>query len=215
MCLHSQVQGFGGHQAYQPVLQEQIAASGLDYLALGHVHAYSGLRRAGETWYAYPGTLVGRGFDELGEKGYLSGTVGKGVADLTFVPSAVGTFDLLEIDITGVETMLDVLARVRGRLAGADPETLLKLVLTGYRPSHLLIHTAAIRQEAGLAFVKIVDKSRPALDYEQLAKENTLTGLYLRQVMGHAEADETLRERAISLGLAALAGEELSEIEDQ
>lgn len=215
MCLHSQVQGFGGHQMYQPVLLEQIASSGLDYLALGHVHTYSGLRRAGNTWYAYPGTLVGRGFDEIGEKGYLSGTVGKGKAELDFIPSPVGRFDVLEIDITGVGSMMDVLSRVRGRLAGADPELLLKLVLVGNRPSQLLLHTAAVREATGLSFVKVVDKTRLAPDYEQLMKENTLTGLYLRQVTGRLEADERLRERALSLGLAALAGEELTGVEDQ
>lgn len=215
MCLHSQVQGFGGHQVYQPVTLDQIAASGLDYLALGHVHTYSGLRKAGDTYYAYPGTLVGRGFDENGEKGYLTGTVGKGTAELSFVPSPVGRFDVLEIDITGAGSMLDVLSCVRGRLAGADPDLLLKLVLTGYRPSHLLLHTAAIRQAIPLSFVKVVDKTKLAPDYEKLIGENTLTGLYLRQVLGRDGIDEQLRDRALSLGLAALAGEELIGLDDQ
>ena len=79
----------------------------------------------------------------------------------------------------------------------------------------VLLHTAAVREAAGLAFVKVVDKTRLAPDYEQLMKENTLTGLYLRQVMGRLDADERLRERALSLGLAALAGEELTGVEDQ
>jgi hypothetical protein len=33
--------------------------------------------------------------------------------------------------------------------------------------------------------------------------------------MGRLDADERLRERALSLGLAALAGEELTGVEDQ
>lgn len=214
MCIHSQVQGFGGHQVYQPITLDQIAASGLDYLALGHVHTYSGLRQAGNTYYAYPGTLVGRGFDETGEKGYLVGQVGKGMVDLTFVSTPVGSFETLEVDISGAQSMMDVLSRVRGRLASADPELLLKLVLVGYRPTHLLLHLPAIRQEAGVAFVKVVDKTRLAPDHEQLLRENTLTGLYLRRVLQDSDVEESIRERAAGLGLAALAGEELTGFED-
>ncbi len=215
MCLHSQVQGFGGHKVYQPVTLEQIAASGLDYLALGHVHTCSGLLKAGHTYYAYPGTLVGRGFDETGEKGYLAGTVGKGSVSLDFIESQAGRFEMLEVDITGARTMLDVLSRVRGRLAGAAPDLLLKLVLTGSRPAELLLHIPAIRQEAAhLQFVKVVDRTRLQPDYERLLGENTLTGLYLRQILG-TDTEEDIRERALSLGLAALAGEELTGLEDQ
>ncbi len=69
MLLHADV---GGNMGYGPIGEEEIAASGLRYLALGHVHACSGLRRSGDTFWAYPGCLMGRGFDETGEKGYLT-----------------------------------------------------------------------------------------------------------------------------------------------
>ena len=67
-CLHGDTAPGSG---YGPISQEEIAASGLDYLALGHVHQHSGLQRAGRTAWAYPGCPEGRGFDETGEKGVL------------------------------------------------------------------------------------------------------------------------------------------------
>ena len=67
-CLHGDTAPGSG---YGPISQEEIAASGLDYLALGHVHQHSGLQRAGRTVWAYPGCPEGRGFDELGEMGLL------------------------------------------------------------------------------------------------------------------------------------------------
>ena len=67
---------------YRPIPLQQIAQSGLDYLALGHVHACSGVQLAGKTAYAYPGCPEGRGFDELGDKGFLAGEV-----DITDEPS--------------------------------------------------------------------------------------------------------------------------------
>ena len=51
-----------------PVTAAQIQGSGLDYLALGHIHK-AGLVRHGQTLCAWPGCPMGRGFDETGDKG--------------------------------------------------------------------------------------------------------------------------------------------------
>ena len=51
-----------------PVTAPQIGGSGLDYLALGHIHK-AGSVRHGKTLCAWPGCPMGRGFDETGDKG--------------------------------------------------------------------------------------------------------------------------------------------------
>ena len=61
-----------------PITAEQIQESGLDYLALGHIHQ-GGSLRWGDTLCAWPGCPMGRGFDELGPKGVLIVTVDGGV----------------------------------------------------------------------------------------------------------------------------------------
>ena len=100
-----------------PSREEDIAASGLDYLALGHVHQYSGLRRAGETFWAYPGCPEGRGFDELGEKGVLWLEVEKGRTEAEFVPLCRRRYQILSVDLTG---QADPAAAV---LAALPPQT--------------------------------------------------------------------------------------------
>ena len=55
---------------YCPVTAAQVRESGLDYLALGHIHT-AGSFRAGDTLCAWPGCPMGRGWDETGEKGAL------------------------------------------------------------------------------------------------------------------------------------------------
>ena len=53
---------------YCPVTASQVRDSGLDYLALGHIHK-QGAFRSGSTLCAWPGSPMGRGWDEIGEKG--------------------------------------------------------------------------------------------------------------------------------------------------
>ena len=56
----------GAEERYDPLRREEIAASGLDYLALGHVHKRTEPLTLGRTVCAWPGCPEGRGFDELG-----------------------------------------------------------------------------------------------------------------------------------------------------
>ena len=73
MVLHGELSA--AESRYAPITKAQIAGSGMDYLALGHTHQFGGVLREGKTAYAYAGCPEGRGFDELGEKGVLAGTV--------------------------------------------------------------------------------------------------------------------------------------------
>ena len=79
MVLHGNAAGAN----YAPITPAHIARSGLDYLALGHIHMGSGLQRSGSTFWAYPGCPEGRGFDETGDKGVLLIQLDDGQANAT------------------------------------------------------------------------------------------------------------------------------------
>ena len=67
-----------GGTDYNPIRISDIERSGLDYLALGHIHKASEVKRAGTTYYAYCGCPEGRGNDETGEKGVYAQELVKG-----------------------------------------------------------------------------------------------------------------------------------------
>lgn len=56
------------HSPYCPVTEAQLRQSGLDYVALGHIHQ-SSVFRAGETRCAMAGSPMGRSWEEDGVKG--------------------------------------------------------------------------------------------------------------------------------------------------
>ena len=56
MCIHGEVAAASN---YNPVTELDIAASGMDYIAMGHIHKESGLKKSGR--YTMRGPDVRRG----------------------------------------------------------------------------------------------------------------------------------------------------------
>ena len=99
LCLHGEV---GARDSkYDPITEEELAASGVDYAALGHIHKASGLKKAGDTWYAWPGCPEGRGFDETGEKTVSIVELGRRLHAATPVSVASRRYEMLRVDVTG------------------------------------------------------------------------------------------------------------------
>ncbi len=206
MVLHGDVDGRG---RYGPLAREDIARSGLTYLALGHVHACSGLQRAGETWWAYPGCPEGRGFDELGEKGVLVVEI-EDAANVSarFVPLAGRRYEILTVDVTKADSPEQALAAALPARAGGD---ICRIVLTGERGDTPPDLDGLERLAAPLYFaVTLRDHTRARRQLWERAEEESLTGLFLREMQtrleqaGENEEERALLEQAARFGLAAL-----------
>ena len=204
MVLHGEVDGSGD---YGTIARADIAASGLDYLALGHVHQYSGLNQEGQTCWAYPGCPEGRGFDELGEKGVLYLEVENGTVREEFVPLARRRYQILKVDLTGQS---DPLSAIRTALPVNTGEDIYRIILTGERPEGLNLSVLQRELEGGFYALTLRDKTRAARQVWARMEEDTLTGLFLREMSrlcGEDPENETL-QLAVRFGLAALEGGE-------
>lgn len=174
---------------YNPVTEADIAATGMNYIALGHVHAYSGIKKAGATCYAYSGTPEGGGFDECGDKGVIYGEVSKDGCALDFVPISKRRYHTVEVDVTDTSTLQGIIDKV---VSVADnKDDLYKIVLTGQRPEK--IPPNVIENEVGAFFVKTKDLTRSAYDLEKISADYTIGGLFAKNVlerMKNADDDE-------------------------
>lgn len=113
---------------YDPLRREEIAESGLAYLALGHIHKRTEALTLGRTICAWPGCPEGRGFDELGEKGFYAGVLeDSGAVSLTFVPFAGRKYEILEVNVTGQ----DPRAAIEAALPFDTSRDLYRIILTG------------------------------------------------------------------------------------
>lgn len=209
MVLHADVDS--PQSRYNPVTSAQLAQSGVDYAALGHVHAFGGVNRAGGTAWAYPGCPEGRGFDELGEKGVLRGTVDRSEVRMEFVPLCKRRYLVQPVDVTGRE---DLAAAVAQGMSGVTAEDICRVVLTGQRGLERLDLEGllpVVEQRCWQGELR--DRTTLRRDLWARREEDSLTGLFLRELAarldGCADGEErALLDRAARFGLAALEGGE-------
>ena len=196
---------------YRPISEAALAESGFDYTALGHVHACSGLRRAGNGFYAWPGCPMGRGFDEVGEKGVLFVEAAPGDVSAEFVPLGARRYEILRVDVSESE---DALSAVLSALPEDAERHIFRILLTGereYAPDLRALQETL----AGRCWqLQLRDETVLRRDIWEKAGEDTLQGLFLKKLREKYEnaAPEERRRimRAARWGIQAFEnGEEL------
>ncbi len=204
LVMHGNTLGEG----YNPVTTAQLAESGMDYVALGHVHKGSGLMRAGNTYYAYPGCPEGRGFDETGEKGILDLTVEKCAVSAEFVPVQERIYIEETVDISGCENYEEIMEAVQTVFRGE--RHIYRIMLKG--TTSFPFETAVIEEKLPAYSVTVRDETVPAIDIEKLQTEFSLKGLFVKYAMEERETTlPELFDAALKTGLAMIEKEERNE----
>ncbi len=217
MVLHGDIANKGTKNDYNPVTLEEIGLSGMDYIALGHRHSFSGINREKNTYYAYSGNPEGRGFDETGEKGIILGEVCKKFVDLKFVPISKRQYIIKEIDISKLDTYDEIIYNIENSISPLDREkNLYKFILKGEVDPEFVISKSVIEEKMKQYFyyAKVVDKTGVKIDYEALSKEFSLKGLFTKKMLQSIEnaEDETEKEKlkkALKVGIQSLCNKEL------
>jgi len=205
MVLHAELQPIS---PYCPITTQQIAQSGLDYLALGHIHTRM-IKKVGATTYAYPGCLMGRGFDECGQKGVLRAQVCKGNAQVEFFPIRSRKYEVLTVDVG--ENALNAILRVLPSDCAGD---CYRIFLCGEsEPVDLEMLQEAL--EHRFFSLSLRDRTLPKKELWSAIGEDTLRGYFLRDLKEkYDNADEAEQHniaQAARLVLALMDGREVAE----
>ena len=151
---------------YCPVTSEQVRQSGLDYLALGHIHKGESFR-VGKTLCAWPGCPMGRGYDEQGEKGVLLVTLDSPAAP-EFLPLNTPRFYDLEVSAGALSATLPP-------VGNGD---FYRITLTG--PSEPLDLAALAAEYSRFPNLVLRDRTVPPVDVWSSAGEDTFEGMYFK-----------------------------------
>ena len=183
---------------YCPVTAAQVRDSGLDYLALGHIHK-AGAFRAGATLCAWPGSPMGRGWDETGEKGVCIVSLGE-TAEIQAIPLDTVCFYEEKVDICG-----DAAAALEEILPPAGGRDFYRVTLTGQGT----VDTGALLERfSRFPNLELRDETEAPVDLWADAEEDSLRGVYFRLLKKAAEEDDTAR-LAAEISRRLLAGREV------
>lgn len=183
----------------------------IDYLALGHVHAYSegSIDQRGK--YAYSGSLEGRGFDETGERGFVLLDVEDRKVKTEFVKFSTREFYEHEYNIEGESDWYAVREEIIDTLTNKYPQqSILRLMLVGGRTTDFDIDkiNLELRLNEKFFFAKVYDKTEIKVNLEDYAADKSVRGEFVRAVCSSDLSDE-MKGKVIMCGLNALKGEEI------
>ena len=199
MIIHGDT-GVGGSD-YNPINRDDLIKCGMDYVALGHIHARTPLMRAGETAYAYPGCAEGRGFDETGEKGALLVTISDEGVTAEFIPLGGVRYEIITVDIGGKDAYEAIMAATDE----LSPNDCCRLILTG--ECETLPDLNALRKslEGRFRELQLRDETLMKRDVWAQKGQDTLSGVFLDKLYIMYEAAKSDKER-VKIELAAKYG---------
>ena len=215
VTLHGQEVETAGKKDAEVIPLREYKNKGIDYLALGHIHAPKLEKLDARGVYAYAGCLEGRGFDECGPRGFYLLTVTDDAIQAEFVPFAKRLMYELMVDASNALTSDDAVALTRkaSTKEGIAEKDMVKVILSGETDMNAEFDEGYIAKslEEDYYFIKVVDKTVPKVDYDSFALDISLKGEYVRSIKAAVQAGELDAEQAadmIRLGIRLLAGEE-------
>ena len=215
MVLHGDL-GNNETGEYNPLLFKEIEESKMDYIALGHIHKFSGIKRIGKTYYAYSGCPEGRGFDEEGDKGVILGDVSLGAVDLDFIKTNKREYFLKEIDISNCATKEEVIDKILNTISKESREkNLFKIILKGNIEESFKIDIDLIENliRDKFFYCKILNSTRMKIDIDEMSNEYSIKGIFcslIKDALESNEEDEEILDIAFRIGMESILDGEVN-----
>ncbi len=201
---------------HAPFTAAAASATRLRYLALGHYHTLKGINAPFGTRMFYPGSPEGHSFRETGALCFLEVSIEQDEVDVRPRPSSRYIYLERRLDCSEFSTSQEVIDAIRGVAQTEGNNLIARIRLVGACQSSWHAEFNAIRHavEPEFEFIDLVDELEPVEDYDQLAREETSLGAFVRQIGEEIDrsADERHRrmlQRSREVGIAAFRGHAL------
>ena len=187
--------------SYNPILESKINALKFDYVAIGHIHKTN---FDTNNKIIYPGSTISFGFDELGEHGMVIGEINNKDVKLNFVKLDERLFTKYKLNVENLSTKEELVEKINSLTL--DEKNMYEIVLVGNREFNINSREILklIEQPNVL---KVKDCTKIKYDIEEIAKENNLRGVFVREIIKKYETGiytEEQIEKSIEIGLEAM-----------
>ena len=210
VVLHGQVAGYKVVERAELISLPRLKEKNIDYLALGHIHEHSIGELDLRGKFAYSGCLDGRGFDEIGDKGFVLLDVNEHSIDYQFVPFSSRNFTVFEYNVDRVSDWLCAKAEILDYLKNnVSDKNLVKVVLKGQRKADFDIDVQGLSMRLNelFFFAKVYDKTQILIEESDYELDKSVRGEFVRAVW-ESDLDSELKSKILTCGLNALKGEE-------
>ena len=189
---------------YNPISRSLLEEKGFDYVALGHIHKLDYNTYENQK-IVYPGSTISLGFDELGTHGMIVGELNNGLK-LKFVLLDDEEFVKRKLSVDNMYSKEELIESINEM--NINSNEYVEIILTGRRNFEINIYELQKFLQNN-RIIKVKDETKISLDLEKIANENTLRGLFVKEMMERLEKETNseerdILERAIEIGLNAL-----------
>jgi len=182
---------------------------GIDYLALGHYHKYSSHKLDERGTAVYCGTPEGRGFDEAHPCGVVIAETGDKLC-YKFVETSKRKIREIEFNLSQITDHYSLECKLLSALKGYSDSDIIRVSLVGEKDLELNVEVSQLKRRLPDFFhLEIRDLSRLKINLEDYARDKSLKGEFIREVLTCCELTEEMKERILLCGLNALLGEEI------
>lgn len=192
--------------------KNEIAGSGLDYLALGHWHSFRDLSQ-GNTKAFYCGSPEPISMNQKGSGNVAMVTIyEKGNIKVEPIPVGTKRFDQIEIDVGSVKSINDMINTIEAK---SDPNLILQVTLSGLSNMNCIYSPKDIEEDLSKKFfyLRVLDRSHISPEEIRVEDfpEETVTGRFIRIMRQKIESasdeeEKWICEEALKLGFAILQG---------
>jgi exonuclease SbcD len=189
---------------------EEIKASGMDYLALGHWHRVYSCSEKPPAWYSGPPEWI----PDQTEKGEVLLVTLSDAHEVKVEHKKLGLRDYNEVEMDMSE--MQDLAKLKMRISeGANQNLMTRVTLKGLRDAEFIVNPEELETELEEKFfhLSVIDKSHPKSGEitgdEQRLIRNRFIKLMEKQIEGSEWEEKDIAENALQYGIALLDGKEV------
>jgi len=170
---------------YNSILESELKSTNFDYIALGHIHKTNYEENKKDI---YPGSAIAGGFDELGKHGMIVGEIDEKSKKLSiqFISLDDKEFIEREVDISNINSKEELIENINS--LKIDNNKYYKIILVGTKNIEIDINEI-IKYVDLKNIIKLKDKTKVEYDLEKIAKEQSLKGIFVKELLEQINED--------------------------
>ena len=190
---------------------KKLSNKNIDYLALGHIHTYNELIIDKRGIAIYPGCLDGRGFDELGEKGFVVLDIDNNIINHKFIPFSSRLIVEKRIDISDASNLYEANNIIQSEISSINSSSLVKIILTGKVNFEIgnIEETICSFFSDKFFYLKVYSELKRIINIDDYKNDFSLKGEFVRNISSNLDLTALEKEELLNIGIKLLNGEDI------